>query len=66
MHMYRIFTKVQTFELGKIFLNVPQTSILCSPMLHIFDQKYSKNSNIVKYYYNVKELFSEFEYFNIL
>jgi len=22
--------------------------------LHVFDQKYSKNSNIVKYYYNVK------------
>ncbi len=25
-------------------------SILCSPRLHLFDQKYSKNSNIVKYY----------------
>ncbi len=22
--------------------------------LHLFDQKYSKNSNIVKYYYNSK------------
>ncbi len=22
-----------------------------SPRLHLFDQKYSKNSNIVKYYY---------------
>ncbi len=24
-----------------------------SPRLHLFDQKYSKNSNIVKYYYNL-------------
>ncbi len=29
-----------------------------SPRLPLFDQKYSKNSNIVKYYYNLKELFS--------
>ncbi len=29
-----------------------------SPSLHLCDQKYSKNSNIVKYYYNLKELFS--------
>ncbi len=25
--------------------------VLCSPRLHLFDQKYS---NIVKYYYNIK------------
>ncbi len=25
-----------------------------SPRLNLFDQKYSKNSNIVKYYYNFK------------
>ncbi len=29
-----------------------------TPTLHLFDQKYSKNSNIVKYYYNLKEKFS--------
>ncbi len=29
-------------------------SLLCSPRLHLFDQKYSKNSNIVKYYYHLK------------
>ncbi len=23
-------------------------------MLHLFDQKYNKNCNIVKYYYNLK------------
>ncbi len=26
-------------------------------MLHLFDQKYSKNGNIVKYYYNIKNFF---------
>ncbi len=26
----------------------------CLPRLHLFDQKYSKNSKIVKYYYNLK------------
>ncbi len=33
-------------------------SLKCLPRLHLFDQKYSKNSNIVKYYYNLKEMFS--------
>ncbi len=28
-------------------------------------QKYSKNSNIVKYYYNLKELFSIWIYFKM-
>ncbi len=26
--------------------------------LYLFDQKYSKNCNILKYYYNLNELFS--------
>ncbi len=30
-----------------------KTSFLCSSRLHLFDQKYSKNRNIVKYYYNI-------------
>jgi len=30
-------------------------SLVCSPRLH---QKYSKNTNILKYYYNLKEQFS--------
>ncbi len=34
-------------------LHVFEKSLLCSPRLHLFDQKYSKNSNIVKYYYNL-------------
>ncbi len=28
-----------------------------SPVLHLFDQKYSKSSNIVKYYYSYKYFF---------
>ncbi len=31
---------------------------MLTPKLHLFEQKYSKNSNIMKYYYNLKELFS--------
>ncbi len=27
--------------------------------LHLFDQKYSKNNNIMKYYYNLKYLISD-------
>ncbi len=30
---------------------------LVSPRLHLFDQKYSKNCNIMWHYYNLKELF---------
>ncbi len=36
------------------FLNVFE----CSPRLHLFDQKYSKNSNTVKYYFTLKQMFS--------
>ncbi len=35
---------------SKVF-KVVERSFLYSPKLHLFDQKYSKNSNIVKYYY---------------
>ncbi len=30
-------------------------SLLCSPKLHLFDQKYSKNTNIMKYYCKLKK-----------
>ncbi len=30
--------------------------ILCSPRLHFFYQKYSRNRHIVKYYYDLNEL----------
>ncbi len=32
-------------------------SLLCSPRLHLFNRKYSENSNIVKYYYYLKKHF---------
>ncbi len=32
-------------------------SLFCSTTLHLFSQKYSKNSNIVKYYYNLNNCF---------
>ncbi len=32
------------------FLNSSERRLLFSPKLYLFDQKYSKNSNIVKYY----------------
>ncbi len=43
---------VQKFE---IFKNcyVFERSLLCSTRLHLFEQKYSKNSNILKYYYHL-------------
>ncbi len=33
-----------------------EKSILLGQRLHLFDQKYSKNSNIVKYFYNSRDL----------
>ncbi len=39
--------------------------LLCSPRLHLFDQKYSKNKNIMKNCYNLKYLFSICIYFKI-
>ncbi len=35
-----------------------ETSPICSLKLYLFDQKYSKNINIVKNYYNLNKLFS--------
>ncbi len=32
---------------------------------NVFNQKYSKNSKIVKYYYNLKQLFSIWIYFKM-
>ncbi len=34
-------------------------------MLHLLDKKYSKNCNIMKYYYNLKQLFSIWIYFKM-
>lgn len=40
---------IQTFGVVKIFKNVFETTLLCSPRLSLFDQKYIKNRNIVKF-----------------
>ncbi len=34
---------------GQDFMNVFERSLFCSPGFHLFDQKYNKNGNIVKY-----------------
>uniref|UniRef100_A0A8C2DDA9 Mothers against decapentaplegic homolog n=1 Tax=Cyprinus carpio TaxID=7962 RepID=A0A8C2DDA9_CYPCA len=48
-----IYSTDQKFGNITIF-NVFERSLFCSSSLHLFDQKYRKNSNIVKYYYNLK------------
>ncbi len=40
-----------------MFVNAFEIRLLCTPMLHLFDQKYIKNHNIVKYY-NAKGLYN--------
>ncbi len=52
---------VQRFGVGKKFVEI---TFLWSPELYLFDQKYC-NNNIVKYYYNLKDLFSIWIYFNL-
>jgi len=43
---------IQTFVVGNIFF---ERCILCSPGLHLFNKKnLEKNSDIGKYYYNLK------------
>ncbi len=46
-HHNSIYTAAQKFS--KIFY-IFQWSLLCSLMLYLFDQKYRKKCNIVKYY----------------
>ncbi len=46
-----MYTNVQKDENN--FFYVFERRLFCSPRLHLFDQKYSKNRN-VKYYYNLK------------
>ncbi len=47
-------TTIHKFKVGKVFIF---RGFLCSPGLHLFDQKYSKNCNIAKYYYNLNNFF---------
>ncbi len=48
------------FEVGNIFYVFE--SFFCSPRMLLFDLKYSK---IVKYYYNLKQLFSMWIYIKL-
>ncbi len=56
-YTYITHTTVQTFGVSKM--------IFCSPSLHLFAKKYSKNCNIVKYYYNFKKQFCIVLYFKM-
>jgi len=40
--------------------DVFERRLLCSPRLHLFDQKYSETFNIVQYYYNLKHFITSF------
>ncbi len=48
---YKLYNINYTYKFGvsKCFLNVFERSLLCSVRLHLCDQKYSKNSNVLKY-----------------
>ncbi len=50
--MIHIYTTSQKFLNSKIFLFFLRI-LFCSPSLHLFDPKYSKSSNIVKYFYYI-------------
>ncbi len=39
--------------------------LLCSARLHLFDQKYSKNSIVIKYEYNLEYFLFYFNIFDI-
>ncbi len=49
----KTYITVQKFGVAKIF-HIFERNLFYSPRLHLIDQNYSKNSNIVKYYYNLK------------
>ncbi len=51
---------IQNFGLDEMFLKE-----IFYARLHLLDEKYSKSSNIVKYYYSLKSLFSILMYFKI-
>ncbi len=56
-----IYTSIYSILRTVRILNVFDINLIRSPRLHLFDEKYSKNSNIVKYYYNLKWPFSIFK-----
>ncbi len=44
-----VYMRILIFRVSKIFENVFEISHLCLPRLHLFDQKYNYNINIVKF-----------------
>ncbi len=52
MQFYCFAASILLFEFGTIFKKFffLRRILLCSPRLHSFDQKHSKNSDTVKYY----------------
>ncbi len=59
-HFY-LDCRSKSLGLVRFFIVVFKRSLLCSPRVHLFNQKYSEHSNIVNYYYNLNNCF----YFNI-
>ncbi len=59
-----VYTTSQKFLNSKIFY-VFFLILFCSPTLHLFYPKYSKSSNIVKYFYYSKWLLSIWIYFKM-
>ncbi len=50
---WQYITAVQKFKISKIFnVFLKKRGFLCLLRLYLFDQKYRKNCNIVKYYCN--------------
>ncbi len=49
----KVNTTLQKFGVGYFFY-VFERNLLSSPRLHLFDQKYSNQHNIMKYYYNLR------------
>ncbi len=59
--LWHIYTTIQKFGVCKMFLYVFKRILMCSPRLLLLDKKYSKNGNIVKYYYNFYSILIYFE-----
>ncbi len=56
-------TKINSFQGMMLhpFLSFYEWSLLCSPTLHLFDQKCIKNSTILKYDYSFKNILIYFK-----
>ncbi len=57
IYMYIFYEDLHLLNVKEVLKFGGFESLLCSPTLHLFEQKYSKNSNIVNYYCNVNNWF---------